>query len=111
MIPYDLNPALTRRKMLNLGARGLGALGAANLLNPALTAATDADGIKGTLGGIHFRPKAKRVIYLFFSGGPSHIDMYDYHPAMRDIHGIELPDSIRQGQLITGMTSGQKSFP
>ena len=111
MNPHEINQVLTRRKLLNLGARGLGALGAANLLNPALTAGTADDELGGTLGGIHFRPKAKRVIYLFFSGGPSHIDMYDYHPAMRDIHGIELPDSIRQGQRITGMTSGQKSFP
>ena len=63
------------------------------------------------MGEPHFKPKAKRVIYLFFSGGPSHIDMYDYKPAMRKIHGIELPDSIRNGQRITGMTSGQKSFP
>ena len=66
---------------------------------------------RGAMGEPHFKPKAKRVIYLFFSGGPSHIDMYDYKPAMRKIHGIELPDSIRNGQRITGMTSGQKSFP
>ena len=104
---------LSRRKMLNLGARGLGALGAAQLLNPGLTGASVGEGAvnAGTLSGTHFKPTAKRVIYLFFSGGPSHIDMYDYHPAMRKNHGIELPDSIRQGQRITGMTSGQKSFP
>ena len=59
----------------------------------------------------HFAPKAKRVIYLFMAGGPSHIDMFDYKPALRKIHGTELPDSIRNGQRITGMTSGQKSFP
>ena len=69
------------------------------------------NGFSGTLGAPHLKPTAKRVIYLFFSGGPSHIDMYDYHPKMRDIHGTELPDSIRNGQRITGMTSGQKSFP
>jgi hypothetical protein len=66
-------------------------------------------------GGIpglpHFAPKAKRAIYLFFSGGPSHIDMYDYKPSLRKIHGTELPESIRNGQRLTGMTSGQKSFP
>ena len=59
----------------------------------------------------HFAPKAKRVIYLFMAGGPSHIDMFDYKPKMRDLHGTELPDSIRNGQRITGMTSGQSSFP
>jgi len=59
----------------------------------------------------HFPGKAKRVIYLFWAGGPSHIDMFDYKPAMKEIHGKELPDSIRKGQRITGMTSGQKNFP
>jgi hypothetical protein len=110
----DLQQILTRRKLMQLGARGFGALGAASLLNPALSAAyspTASGGFAGTLAGPHFKPTAKRVIYLFFSGGPSHIDMYDYHPEMRNIHGIELPDSIRNGQRITGMTSKQKSFP
>ena len=59
----------------------------------------------------HFAPKAKRVIYLFMAGGPSHIDMFDYKPAMQNLHGTELPDSIRNGQRITGMTSDQSSFP
>ena len=59
----------------------------------------------------HFPAKAKRVIYLFMAGGPSHIDMFDYKPAMRELHGTELPDSIRNGQRITGMTSRQSSFP
>ena len=57
------------------------------------------------------KAKAKRVIYLFMAGGPSHIDTYDYHPEMRKFHGKELPASIRNGQRVTGMTSGQKSFP
>ena len=114
MNDLEIQHILTRRKLLQLGARGLGALGAASLLNPGLSASaapTSSGGLEGTLGGPHFKPTAKRVIYLFFSGGPSHIDMYDYHPEMRNIHGIELPDSIRNGQRITGMTSGQKSFP
>ena len=59
----------------------------------------------------HFAPRAKRVIYLFMAGGPSHIDTWDFKPALRKIHGTELPESIRQGQRITTMTSGQKSFP
>lgn len=59
----------------------------------------------------HFTPKAKRVIYLFQSGGPSQLELMDYKPKLRDLHGTELPDSIRQGQRLTGMTSGQKSFP
>lgn len=98
---------LDRRKFLNIGARGIGALGLASLSQPGLLNGAS----RGSLTEPHFKPKAKRVIYLFFSGGPSHIDMYDYKPAMKKIHGIELPDSIRNGQRITGMTSGQKSFP
>jgi hypothetical protein len=59
----------------------------------------------------NFAPTAKRVIYMFMSGGPSHIDLFDYKPALQKFNGMELPDSIRNGQRITGMTSGQKSFP
>ena len=59
----------------------------------------------------HFAPKAKRVIYLFMAGGPSHIDTFDYKPDLRKIHGKDLPESIRQGQRLSTMTSGQKSFP
>jgi Protein of unknown function (DUF1501) len=59
----------------------------------------------------HFVAKAKRVIYLFQSGGPSQFEMLDYKPKLKELHGTELPDSIRQGQRLTGMTSGQKSFP
>ncbi|MEC7883792.1 MAG: DUF1501 domain-containing protein [Verrucomicrobiota bacterium] len=108
MIPLlNSDHLLDRRKFLNIGARGMGALGLASLTQPEILSAAS----RGSLTEPHFKPKAKRVIYLFFSGGPSHTDMYDYKPAMKKIHGIELPDSIRNGQRITGMTSGQKSFP
>jgi hypothetical protein len=59
----------------------------------------------------HFAPKAKRVIYLFQSGGPPQIELLDYKPGLKNKHGTELPDSVRMGQRLTGMTSGQKSFP
>src|SRR5204863_7957177 len=59
----------------------------------------------------HFIPRANRVIYLFQSGGPSHLELLDYKPKLKQLHGSELPDSIRRGQRLTGMTSGQKSFP
>jgi hypothetical protein len=59
----------------------------------------------------HFAPTARRVIYLFMSGGPSHIDMFDYKKAMHDFHGKELPPSVRGGQRLTGMTANQKAFP
>ena len=108
MIPLlNSDHLIDRRKFLNIGARGMGAMGLASLAQPGMLNAAG----RGAMGEPHFKPKAKRVIYLFFSGGPSHIDMFDYKPAMRKIHGIELPDSIRNGQRITGMTSGQKSFP
>src|SRR5688500_18354453 len=59
----------------------------------------------------HFTPRAKRVIYLFQSGGPSQMDLFDYKPAMKEYFDKDLPDSIRMGQRITTMTSGQKRFP
>ena len=58
----------------------------------------------------HFAPKAKRVIYLFLAGGPSHIDLFDYKPALKKIDGQPLPESVRQGQRLTTMTSGQSEF-
>lgn len=59
----------------------------------------------------HFAPKARRVIYLFMHGGPSQLDLFDYKPDLRKLHGQELPPSVRGGQRLTGMTSGQKSLP
>ncbi|MFM2169923.1 MAG: hypothetical protein RI957_152 [Verrucomicrobiota bacterium] len=58
-----------------------------------------------------FAPKAKRVICLFQSGGPSHVDLFDGKPSLVKYHGTNLPDSVRGGQRVTGMTSGQSSFP
>lgn len=68
------------------------------------------DGFAST-SATHFAPTAKRVVYLFQSGGPSQLELFDEKPALRRLHGTELPDSIRQGQRLTGMTSGQASFP
>lgn len=59
----------------------------------------------------HFSPKVKRMIYLFQSGGPSQHDLFDYKPLLNKLNGEELPDSVRQGQRVTGMTAGQRSFP
>ena len=82
-----------------------GSAALASLLSPTASAAEKMAGLP------HFAPKAKRVIYLFQSGGPSQLEMLDYKPELPKLHGSELPDSIRQGQRLTGMTSGQKSFP
>ncbi len=95
-----------RRTFITRSATALGAAALSGLVDPSLFGSAP-----GAVPGPHFAPKAKRLIYLFLAGGPSHIDTYDYKPAMRDLHGKELPDSIRNGQRITGMTSGQKAFP
>jgi len=102
---------LSRRNFLNKVGATLGTTAFGSLLAQDGFASVNAQATRGIPGLPHFAPKAKRVIYLFQAGGPSHIDMFDYKPALRDIHGTELPDSIRNGQRITGMTSGQKSFP
>ena len=67
--------------------------------------------VKGYYEQLHFRPKVKRIIYLFQSGGPSQLDLFDYKPLLNERDGEDLPDSIRQGQRLTGMTAGQRTFP
>ena len=112
------SPAASRCQLFGRTAAGIGTAALASLLNPKLlTAATnqppagpDTSG-HGTLKQFHLPPKAKRVIYLHMAGGPSHIDLLDYKPQLQKFHGQELPASVRMGQRITGMTSGQKSFP
>jgi hypothetical protein len=63
------------------------------------------------LGQPHFKPRAKRVIYLFMAGGPAQMELFDYKPMLAKLHNTELPESVRMGQRITTMTSGQKSLP
>ena len=100
---------LTRRQLFGKTTNGIGVMALASLLNPKLFADSSATGGLPELP--HFAPKAKRVIYLHQSGAPSQIDLFDYKPKLADVAGSELPDSIRQGQRITGMTSGQNSLP
>jgi hypothetical protein len=104
---------ITRRQFFGRSAAGIGTAALASLLNPSLFAseAPHAPGMRGILNALHYAPRAKRVIYLFMSGGPSHIDLFDYKPKLQQLNGTELPATIRMGQRITGMTSGQKSFP
>ena len=93
----------TRRDFLSRTSLGLGAVALGGLLNPGAAFA----------GGdeLHFPPKAKRIIYLFQNGGPSQIELLDHKPVLENRNGEELPDSVRNGQRLTGMTSGQTSFP
>ena len=103
---HDLISALTRRAFLGRSATALGTAALASLLERDAEA-----GGAGERALTHFAPKARRVIYLFQSGGPSHLELLDHKPKLRALHGSELPDSIRRGQRLTGMTSGQKNFP
>ena len=96
-----------RRGFLGLGAGVLGAGALGELLGGENEAAPGL----GIGDGPHVLPRAKRVIFLFQSGAPSQLDLFDYKPGLRDLRGTELPESVRQGQRLTGMTSSQSSFP
>jgi hypothetical protein len=98
---------LTRRYFFGKAATGLGIAALTGLLREDLLAAASS----GLPGLPHFPPTAKRVIYLFQSGAPSQMDLFDYKPMLARVARTELPDSVRQGQRLTGMTSTQKSFP
>ena len=99
---------LTRRQLFSRTSGGLGIAALANLLSEDLVASSGQPQLPGLP---HFAPKAKRVIYLFQSGGPSQMDLFDPKPALRERQGSELPDSVRGGQRLTGMTAAQTSFP
>src|SRR5437764_11871246 len=98
-------PLPCRRAFLGQSALGLAAL--ATLFNEEGRAAAE----EGLPGLPHFPPKARRVIYLFQSGAPSQMDLFDEKPLLPRLQGTELPDSIRMGQRLTGMTSRQARFP
>jgi hypothetical protein len=105
-----LRQSWTRRAFLRSSACGVGAWALASLLGNGLAAAETIDPLRsfGVVNPLHFAPKAKRVIYLFMSGAPSQIDLFDPKPKLAELTGTDLPDSVRMGQRITGMTSGQK---
>lgn len=115
----DLEKKMDRRHFLTrtslgLGAMALGALAGgcnpASALEPTLSMGEEAG--EGLLHSLpHFLPKAKRVVYLFMSGGPSQMDLFDYKPNLGNMHGQDLPDSVRQGQRLTGMSAGQSAIP
>ena len=97
---------ITRRHFFGRSGAGLGAAALSTLL------AGDADAAAVGLPGLpHFPPTAKRVIYLFQHGAPSQLDLFDYKPGLQSRRGTELPDSIRMGQRLTGMTAYQAGFP
>src|SRR5215467_7855187 len=101
----------TRRHFFSRMATGIGIAALGSLLAEDGFAASEATATGGLAGLPHFAPKAKRVVFLHQSGGPSQMDLFDYKPTLEKLAGAELPDSVRMGQRITGMTSGQSSLP
>ena len=105
---------MSRRECLNRFALGLGGIALAELLgrgSRVLAAGEPVSGPGAAAALTHFAPKAKRIIYLFQSGGPSQLDLYDYKPLLNRQHGQQLPDSVRGGQRLTGMSGNQSSIP
>ena len=108
--------ALTRRAFFKTSGVAAGRIALGSLLFPDLLRATAAPGrttrAHPALAGLpHFAPKARRLIYLFMNGAPSQIDLWDYKPKLATLYNTDLPESIRNGQRLTTMTSGQKRFP
>lgn len=113
---YEYRMNLNRREFLSKTSLGLGVAALASIVPGCGTKAISGlDNLVGksyrALGTAHIAPKAKRVIYLFQSGGPSQIELFDPKPLLKKMFGEELPDSVRMGQRLTGMTAGQSSFP
>ena len=102
---FESNLNLTRRHFFGKSALGVGTAAMAGLLNHDLLGKPVAP------DGLHHKATAKRVIYLFMSGGPSHLDLWDYKPKLSEEFGKDLPAEVRDGQRITGMTAGQKTLP
>ncbi len=109
---------MTRRQLFGRATLGLGTAALSRLLAlgglgslAGIAAAFDGEAHGGLRGFPNFAPKAKRVIYLFMSGGPSQLDLWEYKPKLADLFNTDLPDSVRRGQRITTMTSGQARFP
>ena len=102
---------IARRAFLKGAGLSLGSIALSSLLNERNLSAAESGASRrstGVLNPLHLAPHAKRVIYLFQSGAPSQIDLYDPKPKLREMTGQLLPESVRKGQRITGMTSGQK---
>src|SRR6476469_6469173 len=93
---HTILPPTNRRLFL----KGLGGAALAALLNGSAAS-----------GGAHFPAKAKRVIYLFMAGGPSQLDLFDHKPLLNAKHGTDLPESVRKGQRLTGMSAYQATLP
>ena len=107
------NSNYSRRDFLTKTSLGLGGISLASFLNSENLFASNAirSSINSEVNLPHFVPKVKRVIYLFQSGAPSQLDLFDHKPLLSKMNGEELPESVSGGQRLTGMTAGQNSFP
>ena len=110
---YSASVGMSRRRFLNQFGMGLGAVALSDLVKSDLVKSDlAADDIRGgAMDQLHHPAKAKRVIFLFQSGGPSQIDLWDHKPHLNKVQGEQLPESIRKGQRLTGMSGNQSSFP
>ncbi|HXJ72128.1 MAG TPA: DUF1501 domain-containing protein, partial [Candidatus Dormibacteraeota bacterium] len=109
-----MNPALleTRRQFFARGKNVLGYAALTSLLGPSARLWSAQEQTPNRLASLpHFPSKVRNVIYLHMVGGPSQMDLYDYKPVLKDWYDKDLPDSVRMGQRLTTMTSGQKRFP
>ncbi|MGC6430045.1 MAG: DUF1501 domain-containing protein [Jejuia sp.] len=109
---------IDRRHFLKKTSLGLGAIALGSLLNSEKAWASIGNSsnsvdafTRNKLGLPHHLPKAKRIIYLFQSGGPSQLDLFDYKPKLVDMFGKDLPESVMQGQRLTGMSGSQSTLP
>lgn len=117
--PAEISQQLLRRHFFSKASLGVGTFALANSLASAESLSAGelsrinppGIGPGAQLDGFHHRPKAKRIVYLFMSGGPSQMEMFDYKPRLNIDHGIELPDSVRRGQRLTGMSGNQATLP
>ncbi|MEX2121840.1 MAG: DUF1501 domain-containing protein [Pirellulales bacterium] len=107
---HELALRETRRHFFGRAAAGIGSVALGSLLNPRLLQAASgspAYTVPGNMESLHFAPTAKRVIWLFMADAPSQLDLFDYKPKMQEMFDQDLPESVRMGQRITTMTSGQ----
>jgi hypothetical protein len=114
MFCHHVNFDLSRREFFGRFAMGIGGFALMNLLQRSASAATaPAAGspFRGILAQPHFAPRAKRIIYLFMAGGPSQHDLFDHKPLLNQMNGQDLPESVRGGQRLTGMSAHQAHYP
>ena len=104
----ETSHSLNRRAFLGAAGNSFGAVALSALMHRS---ASGEPGASVAQAAMKFAPKAKRVIYLFQSGGPSHVDLFDFKPALNRNHGKNLPPEVRGDQRVTGMTANQKSYP